>query len=358
MAELSEDTEKALTALLPPAASVHNPVDMLASASPELYAECLKSLLADPGVDSVLVILPPPPMYHTEEVADVLIPIIQKSEKSILVALLGSELTKEAAKHFQRADIPTYTFPEKAASALGILAKRASFLTTENTESMEIIDKVSVGSVVEKTPEQLIAAYGIPTAPMRLASSADQATEIARELGFPLVMKIASPDILHKSDIGGVLLDVASEQAVRAGYAQIIKRAVTAMPGARIEGVHLQRQVPPGQEVILGAVQDKQFGPLVMFGSGGVEVEGLQDVAFALGPLTQAEAESLLRKTWAGRKLDGYRNIPPVDKSAVIDAIVRFSYLAADHPAHAEIEINPLRVLERGVVALDVRVKN
>jgi acetyltransferase len=130
------------------------------------------------------------------------------------------------------------------------------------------------------------------------------------------------------------------------------------MPDAKIEGVHLQRQVPPGQEVILGAVQDPQFGPLIMFGSGGVEVEGLRDVAFALGPLTQAEAGSLLRKTWAGRKLEGYRNIPPVDKSAVIDALVRFSCLASEHPELAEIEINPLRVLERGVVAIDVRFQS
>ena len=121
--------------------------------------------------------------------------------------------------------------------------------------------------------------------------------------------------------------------------------------------MHLQRQIPEGQEVILGAVQDPQFGPLIMFGSGGVEVEGLKDVAFALGPLTQAEAESLMRKTWAGRKLDGYRNIPPADKSAVVDALVKLSHLATEHPELVEIEINPLRALFKGVVAIDVRIK-
>jgi acetyltransferase len=119
----------------------------------------------------------------------------------------------------------------------------------------------------------------------------------------------------------------------------------------------LQRQIPPGQEVILGAVQDAQFGALIMFGSGGVEVEGLKDVAFALGPLTRAEAERLMRVTWAGRKLEGYRNIPPADKAAVLDALVRLSHLATEHPEIAEIEINPLRVLKKGVVALDIRVK-
>ena len=130
MADLADTTIRMLTGLLPPAANVHNPVDMLASASPTQYAECLSILLADSGMDAVLVILPPPPMYHTEEVADVLIPLIHASQKPVLIALLGSELVKEAAKRFQRADIPTYTFPEKAASALGILAKRAEWLIT------------------------------------------------------------------------------------------------------------------------------------------------------------------------------------------------------------------------------------
>jgi acetyltransferase len=369
IANLTESTEKALAEMLPPAASVHNPVDMLASASPELYANCLRILLADSNVDAVLVILPPPPMYHTEEVADVLIPIIHKSGRPVLVALLGSELTKEAAKHFQRGDIPTYTFPEKAASALGILARRAEYLLHEEHEEARKEQTLKVfaehsqseAKVAETfrvlAPEGLVAAYGIPTAPMRLATSAVQAMEIARELGFPLVMKIASADITHKSDIGGVLLDVSSEQGACVGYAQIIEKARIARPDAKLEGVYLQRQIPAGQEVILGAVRDPQFGPLIMFGSGGVEVEGLKDVAFALGPLTQVEAESLVRKTWAGRKLDGYRNISPVDKSAVLDALVRLSYLATENPEIAEIEINPLRVLEKGIVAIDIRVK-
>ena len=355
IADLSEETKNAMGNILPPAASVHNPVDMLASASPELYANCLQTLLVDAKVDAVLVILPPPPMYHTEEVADLLIPIIKLSEKPILMALLGSELTKEAAKRFQRADIPTYTFPEKAASALGILARRAEYLTTEVTEHAENISKISA---VNPTPEELVTAYGISTAAMKLATNADEATKIASELGFPLVMKIASPDILHKSDVGGILLDITGESEVRNGYAQLVKKASAARPRAKIRGVHLQRQVPPGQEVIIGAVQDPHFGTLIMFGSGGVEVEGLKDVAFALGPLTQAEAKSLVRKTWAGRKLDGYRNIPPADKSAIIDTLVRLSHLANEHPEIAEIEINPMRVLAKGGVALDVRIKS
>jgi len=375
MATLAKTTIRMLAGLLPPAANVHNPVDMLASASPTQYAECLSILLADSGVDAVLVILPPPPMYHTDEVADVLIPIIHASQKPVLVALLGSELTKEATRHFQRADIPTYTFPEKAASALGILARRAEYLekfdgrvapqerieTTghyTNIEKPETVVSIRQKPLTQPTsPDELVAAYGIPTAPMKLATSADEAIEIARELGFPLAMKVASPDILHKSDIGGVLLNVSSEREVHDGYAQLVEKAKTTMPGAKIEGVHLQRQIPEGQEVILGAVQDPQFGPLIMFGSGGVEVEGLKDVAFALGPLTQVEAEVMMHKTWAGHKLDGYRNIPPADRSAVAEALVKLSHLADEHPEISEIEINPLRILEKGAVAIDIRVK-
>lgn len=359
MAELSDGTEKALTDVLPPAASVRNPVDMLASASPSQYADCLSVLLADPGVDAVLVILPPPPMYRTEEVADRIIPIIHASQKPTLVALLGSELTKEASIHFQQADIPTYPFPEKAASALGILAKRAEYLLQGKQEGGREERALKAGKIQQdSSPEAWVAAYGIATAPMKLATSAEEATDIARAIGFPLVMKVASPDILHKSDVGGVLLDVSNEQDVRDGYAQIMEQTRTSRPDALIHGVHLQRQIPPGQEVILGAVQDPQFGPLIMFGSGGVEVEGLKDIAFAMGPLTRTGAESLLRKTWAGRKLDGYRNIPPADKTAVIEAILRLSDLAIEHPEIAEIEINPLRVLPEGVVAVDVRIQN
>ena len=177
------------------------------------------------------------------------------------------------------------------------------------------------------------------------------------ELGFPVVMKIASPDILHKSDIDGVLLNVKSEAEVRFGYAQLIERAKTAKPEALLVGVHVQRQIIGGQEVIIGVVRDAQFGPLIMFGSGGVEAEGLKDVAFALAPLSLLEAEKLMRRTWAGRKLDGFRNIPPTDKSAVQDILIKLSWLAYEHPEIEEVDLNPVYALSKGAVAIDTRIK-
>jgi acetyltransferase len=168
-------------------------------------------------------------------------------------------------------------------------------------------------------------------------------------------MKIASPDLTHKSDVGGVLLDLADEDEVRDGYTQLIKSVRASQPQAVIEGVTLQPFISAGQEVIVGAVRDPQFGPLMMFGSGGIEAEALRDVAFALAPLDHGEADALIQRTWAGRRLDGFRNVPPVDRAAAREALIRLSWLVIDHPEIASIEINPLRVLSSGAFALDVR---
>jgi acyl-CoA synthetase (NDP forming) len=170
-------------------------------------------------------------------------------------------------------------------------------------------------------------------------------------------MKIASPDILHKSDVGGVELGINDLAALQSAYTQMREHVREERPDARIEGVHLQRQVPPGQEVIVGTVRDPQFGPLMMFGSGGVEVEGLRDVAFALAPLNQAEALKMIRRTWAGRKLAGFRNIPAADEESVVDVLINLSQLVIENEWIAEIEINPLRVLDKGAVAVDIRIK-
>ena len=367
LATLTPQTIAQLTETLPPAASLHNPIDMLASASPAQYAACLSALLADPGVDGVLVILPPSPNHPTETIAEALIPLIQASAKPVLVSLMGSHLVYPAHQRFANAGIPTYKFPERAASALGKLAERAGFLRKIEADVPALTalripgapPAPEISPLASNNPEavfRLMDVYDIPNAPIQLACSSSEARRLAAALGFPLVLKIASPDILHKSDIGGVLLDVNSAEAAAKGFKMLMERARLARPDATIDGVHLQRQVPPGQEVILGMTRDPQFGPLMMFGSGGVEVEGLKDIAFALAPLSEAEAEGLLQKTWAGRKLDGFRSIPPADRVAVIRVLIQLSRLALEHPEISEIEINPLRVLAQGAVAVDVRV--
>jgi acyl-CoA synthetase (NDP forming) len=204
--------------------------------------------------------------------------------------------------------------------------------------------------------EQLIAAYGIPAASIRLAKSPEQAASFAQALGFPVVLKVASSDIVHKSDVGGVLLDLRSVEDVLRAYAQLTETIQVRRPGAHIDGIQVQRQIHEGQEVIIGATRDATFGALIMFGSGGVEAEGLKDVAFALAPLSRTEASELMGRTWAGRRLDGFRHLAPGDKASVQDALISLSWLAYEHPEIKEIEINPLRVLEKGAFALDVRM--
>lgn len=376
MASFQEKTRTALRATLPPAASVDNPVDMLAAATPQQYANCLRILLADPGVDSVLVILPPPPMSTAGGTAKAMIPVIYTSDKPVVVALMGERLIQEAVEHFRAARVPEYRFPERAASALAILAQRAETLSRNgdfaeisrvdiSPEQVEKVNKILSSITPEKedvflpteTVQVIMQAYGLPVLPLLLAKTSDQASELANQVGFPVVLKLASPDISHKSDVGGVILRLQDPEEVRNAYERIVKNARNAHPQAEIDGVYVQRMLPEGQEVIIGVVQDNQFGPMVMFGSGGVEVEGLKDVAFALAPLPRDEAEWMLNNTWAGRKLSGYRNQPPGDREAVIDVLLRLSQLAADFPQIAEFEMNPLRVLPagEGVCALDVR---
>jgi acetyl coenzyme A synthetase (ADP forming)-like protein len=375
LAELSQETLASLQALLPPAASLHNPVDMLASATPEQYASSLSILLDDPQVSGVLVILPPPPMHTAGAVAKALIPIIHTAIKPVIVALMGERLIQEAVEHFRAARVPEYRFPERAASALAILAERAEFLqrqvhepvscsSANGSEAHAILkpyvsagEEQSNGFLPQEIALRLAQAYGIPTPPNIIASTPQQAVNAAEQLGYPVALKIASREISHKSDIGGVVLNLTSPQAVAIAFEEIIANARKLQPITDPLGVSIQPMFLSGQDVIVGAIQDPQFGPLVMFGSGGVEVEGLKDVAFALAPLTPEEASHMLDETWAGRKLRGYRNIPPGDRQAVIDALLCLGQIAHDFPALAEIEINPLRVLaeKQGVLALDVR---
>ena len=370
LANLGPQTEAALRALLPSAASVHNPIDMLASATPEHFAGCLRALLADPGVDSVLVISPPPPPSTTGAVAKALIPLIQVSDKPVIVTLMGDKLIQEGVELLRAAKIPEYRFPEQSASALAALYRRAQLLAEDTVEGAALlngIDRDAAARLLEGLPAGqfvppavatgLMEAYGIPCLRLVLAATPEAAAQEADRLGYPLVLKLASADITHKSDVGGVLLNLNSAAEAAQGFVTVSENARRARPEARLEGVHLQRMLPPGQEVIVGVVRDPQFGALVMFGSGGVEVEGLKDVAFALAPLSRSEAARMLESTWAGRKLKGFRSLAPADREAVIDALVRLAQLAYDLPQIAEIEVNPLRALNEGACAIDVRAR-
>jgi hypothetical protein len=220
--------------------------------------------------------------------------------------------------------------------------------------------EVGEGGFVESSAAaHVVAAYGIEVVSEELAHSPEDAAQAAAKLGFPVALKVVSPDIPHKSDVGGVVLNLKDAQAVERAFRTVTENPRESHPQARILGALVQPMVAAGQEVIVGMARDDQFGPLMMFGLGGVEVEGLGDVAFSLAPLGRRGAERMLRETWAGRRLDGYRDLPPADREAVLQALLRLSQLVLDYPQILEVEINPLRVLPegKGAVALDVRLR-
>jgi acetyltransferase len=373
LAELSAETQAFLRNLLPPAASIRNPVDMLAGAGTGEYASGLSALLADPGVDGLILVLPPPPMTTAAEVAGAIIPIIRACGKPVVVALMGEDLIVHAARLLRQARVPDYRFPERAAMAMGALWRRATLLESLPPEpevptglrpkqAAEILSGAARGAdgfIDATAAAQAVAAYGVQTAAEVVARTAEEAITAARKIGFPVALKVASVDITHKSDVGGVRLGLTTEAEVSRAFAEIQASVSKARPEARLLGISLQPMIDPGQEVILGVVRDEQFGPLVMFGSGGVEVESLQDVAFGLAPLTRGEAESLIDSTYAGRRLNGTRAAAPADREAVVQALLRLAQLSVDQPEVAEMEINPLRVFGRGkgATALDVRLR-
>lgn len=369
LASLGDATVARMRAVLPTAASVHNPVDMLASAGPAEYAECLAALLDDDSVGGVMVIMPPPPTHSAESVCEALVPVIRASNKPVVVTLMGENLVRKASEVLRAARIPDYRFPERAASALATLVRRAAYVHAPVAEPVRFSDvrpddarralDAPAGFLGQDAVARALGAYGIELPRIVLAPTAEDAVAAADTLGFPVALKVASPDIPHKSDVGGVLLGLRDADAVRAGFATVQANARRAHPTAPLEGVHVQRMLPEGQEVIIGAVQDPQFGALVMFGAGGTDVEGVKDVAFALAPLTRDEADEMLDRTWAGRKLRGFRHLPPADRTAARDALLRLGQLVADHPEIAEVEVNPLRVRAdgEGVVAVDVRLR-
>ncbi len=371
LAEISGSTNKSLREFLSPAASFHNPFDMLATASPQDYSRALSLLLEDRAVDSVVILLPAPPMFSAEEVTGALIPLIRASQKPVMIALLGGKLISAAQDLLRESGVAAFPSPERAVAALAALAKWAEYGSNSEDQPLElkITDRLSAEAALKGVPAgswldqrdagRLLTAYGIPCAESILAHSAHEAETVALGLGFPVVVKVASEDISHKSDAGGVRLDVKNvEEAARAFY-EIMASAKAAVPTARIEGVIIQRMIPDGQEVIVGAKRDKVFGPVLMFGSGGIEVEGMKDVAFDIAPLTEAGINRLFARTWAGRKLSGFRTIAPADAEATQDVLIRLAQLANDFPQIEEIEINPLRVFApgSGTVALDYRIK-
>lgn len=360
MASLTDETQFVLRQFLQPHACVSGPVDMLGGADEHDYARALDALLQDPGVDAVLVINVPqalvPAVRIVREIADIVhrFQAAPGGGKPVMTCLIGDVSLPEAIEFMRQAELPLFPFPERAMAALGAMVQRRKWLEAppEIADFRLPIADSDFQSAIYNLQSR------IPTLPMKLARSANEAARTAQEIGFPVALKIASPDISHKSDVGGVEVGLSTPAAVRAAFKRMMENVRRARPNARIEGVTVQAMARPGREVIVGAVRDPQFGPLVMFGSGGVYVELLKDVSFRLAPVARREAEAMIEETLAGKLLAGLRGQPPADKPAVADVIVAVSELIAADKRITEMDLNPLIVYEagQGAVAVDVRI--
>lgn len=360
LAPLADATREYLRACIPPAGSANNPVDILAGSGPGAYAVALDALLADPTVDAALVITAPNDWFLPSSLAETICDVAAAYRKPVLVSLIGLAPGDPAQAILNRRRVPNLAFPERAGPTLSAMVARSRWLATaaEVPALLEGIDADAARAALgEGDLSGLLAAYGVALPPSRLAATAEEAAQAAAHIGYPVALKLVSPDITHKSDAGGVVLGLRGAAEVRDAFERIVAVARAAVPGAAIEGVLVQQMLSGGQELIVGVRRDPQFGPVVLAGTGGVEVELVRDVALDLAPLSRGEAGRLLDQTRAGLRLAGWRGAPASDRAAAVEAIVRLAQLACDLPQVAELEINPLYVLPagRGAIAIDIR---
>jgi len=372
LARLERDTIHKLEEFLPDAASAANPVDVLGDARHERYARAMELIVMDPHVDGVMCIVTPQAMTDIVETANAIGKLSQRTDKPILGVFMGEERAKAGEDVLASYDIPNYKFPEQAAKAF---AAMRDYIVARDRPDPEIVtfdvdhdavkkvfadvraeDRVSVGEAEARAVAQ---AYGLRLPQSELAATAEEAVEVASKIGYPVVLKIASPDILHKTDVGGVKVGLNNATDVRDAFDLIVYRANRYVPDARIWGCLVQEMVPmDGIEVLVGMSKDPQFGPLVTFGLGGILVEALKDVTFRVAPFGRQDAEEMLEEIRAHSLLAGVRGRPPADREAMVDTLLRIGQLVTDFPEIVEMDINPLMVYSRGqgAVALDMRL--
>ena len=370
LVELQPATIAQLKPLFPEEASVRNPLDMIASATPADYRTALDAVLRDPNVDSALAVFVPPLGVRQEDVAESIVTVAAThAQKPVLAVLMGSAGLPQGRAELHKAGIPAYVFPESAARGLAALRRQREW-TARPVGSPPVIHvdraraaRALAGSCAngkrklgELEALELLAAYGIPVAESRLAASPEEAARVAAELGFPVVLKAVSPELVHKTDVGGVRVGLTTPMDVATSAAEMVDAVTRALPHAHLTGLLVQSMVSGGRETIVGMSHDPAFGPLLMFGLGGIYVEALKDVVFRVAPIMPLDAHDMVRSIRGVALLDGIRGAPPVDFAALTDVLLRVSQLAIDHPEIAELDVNPLLAFSTGVKAVDARV--
>ena len=371
LASLEAEAMNALRQALPTAASALNPVDVLGDALADRYGLALETVINDPNVGGVLVILTPQAMTQVEATARVVGELSQKSDKPVFGCFMGRGAVEPGVRVLNRYAVPNYPVPERAVAAMAAMMRQRRWrerqalelesFKVDQSRVRELFRQVRAEGRVaigDAEAREIMEAYGIPTPRNFLARDLDQAAHFADEIGFPVAIKIASPDILHKTDMGGVKLNIMTLGDVRDAFELMIYRANRYMPDAEIWGCLVQEMVIGGKEVIVGMNRDPHFGPLMMFGLGGIYVEALKDVAFRVAPFDRRDAGEMVSEIQAYNLLRGVRGERPSDLEALIEALLRLSQLAMDFPEIAEFDINPLTVFEegRGVIGIDMRL--
>ncbi|MHB8156227.1 MAG: acetate--CoA ligase alpha subunit [Desulfocucumaceae bacterium] len=373
MARFNKKTIEALRAGLPGESNIYNPVDVLGDARTDRFRLAMNSVLEDNNVDSLVVLMCPTAVTEYEKTAQSIIEAHgHYPSKPVYTALMGGEAMAGGVKILSGAGIPTYTFPETAVSVISGMTEYSRLRESSLKEAAEKVIEADRDSVKElfrrvKAEGRLVLLgnestevaefYGIPAAPVRLATSLEEAVKISGEMGFPLAMKVASPKILHKSDVGGVKIGIESVDEVKKAFLDITDNIHRYLPRVRIHGIEVQRMMPKGTELIIGMSRDVQFGPLIAFGLGGIYVNLLKDVAFRLANgLTREEAMAMIAETKAHTLLRGYRGEEPSDIDAIIDIIMRTAALATDFEEITEMDINPVFAYTKGACALDIKI--
>lgn len=375
LAELGGPTFDKLNAVLPKQWSHNNPVDILGDATPERYRAAVEVCLADESVDGALVLLTPQAMTDPTEAAEAVIRAAEQSRKPILTCWLGETYVQKGRELFTAHQIPTFANPESAIEAFGYLAEYhrnqqmlmqvpgplASHQMPDLTGARLIIE----GALAERRTllssletRAVLRAFDIPVPPALNAHSPNEALSAAEYLGFPVALKILSPDITHKSDVDGVRLNINSAQTVRNAYNDLVSTVQARRPNARIEGVTVEKMYRNrnGRELLVGVLDDPIFGPVVSFGSGGTAVEILKDRAVALPPLNEHIVQTMIGQTRVARLLGQFRNLPPVKLEAIEQVLLRLSEMVCELPEIKEMDINPLVADDQGVFALDARI--
>jgi len=373
MARFTKETIAALRSNLPAESNIYNPVDVLGDAKAERYRFALEKTLADPGVDNAVVLVCPAAVTEPVETARVIIEVRKKYPgKPLFAAYMGGPKLEEGAKILEEEKIPCFTFPEQAINSINGLV---SYARTKNLSAktelltFDNIDQKTVKAVfydvlkdkrlvlLGSEAAEVVAAYGIDAAPTLLASSPEEAVDISGKIGYPVVLKVASPKIMHKTDVGGVKTGLESPEKVRQGFLEIMDNVHRHLPRVIIYGVEVQKMMPQGTELIIGMTRDIQFGPLIAFGLGGIFVNLLKDVSFRLAKgLSYNEIEKMLTETKAYTLLRGYRGEKPADTKAIIEMIARVAKLVNDFPEITEMDINPVFSYHQGASALDVKI--